>query len=1079
MSRIMRKTGAVMAIFMALMMSLTLLPKNSIVFAEGGKVPVTVEGTYGQTEARAMLDMVNAFRTSEGTEGAAEAWWLDPAGSGEHIAVTGLQPLVYDYALERRAMLRAAEIAVQFSHTRPDGSKAVNLAEGVNGENIAMGEGSYGTAESIFNSWLEANETTFDAQGHRVNMLGGYLVSGGKVYQGFLNTIGIGHFVYDGVDYWVQEFGEAPTGEAATDPTDAAEAVSVNVTETMINSTSMTLGTDIRMAYQEEFDLTSADITTSASITNTNLNRTHSFPVAAEYTWENLDESYLSLDGSKITAVATGEGRLRVTDTFGNSQTVPVTIDKKSIKDAIITPAVSAATYKTYVKIPFSEIEPKVTVDGRDLKMGTDYYIGWFDTAENKTMNLREPGGTLSSGSTPDIKVSFYGMNNYEGAVIDGYTIPLEPFDGLEVFTEDPTDVSLTYGETAEIAIQSTLPGNSFWDAEISVADKDILETSTKYELIGNSKCETLVITPKRAGKTTIEYRIPAKEKEYTASNTLIINVNIEPKDMTDIAQISGLGTYTWTGEPVEVEPVVRAGDDVLVKGDDYTVSYLINGEAVEAPIGNQQEKTIVTLVVTGTGNRYSGTASAEFTISPMSLTVKNIDKSYAYVKGGVKPIPKVTYEGTELTEGTDYTVTYGNNDTVGQSTGSVTVTGKGAYYYAGSKEFLFDITKSDLSRASITPEVCPQTYKTYDKIPFSEIKPEVMVDGKELEIGTDYYIRWLDTAENKTMNLKDPDGTLSSGTTPGINVSFYGINNYEGSIIDGYTIPLEPFNGLEVHTKSPENIELTYGETQEIEIYSSLPGNSFWAPEITLSDNSIVEFSIKDQVSGDSGKHQTLTIMPKKAGETTLEYRIPEKENAYTASNTLVFNITVREQAFEDVVTASFTEPDAIYKYTSPVTKFEPEVEVLLGTRKLVKDEEYTVVYEDNTYAGTAKAIVSPAGELKNFYSGSKTLEFSILPRETELVLSETESTLVYGDEKVITFSGAASASEIVTAVSGDKDAVEVTVNKKDGDSGEIIIRGTGEGTAVIAISQEADNMFSGVSGEITISSHPNQIEL
>ena len=143
--------------------------------------------TYGQTEARKMLSMVNSFRTGS------EAWHYNQ--SGKKVQDKGLKKLTYDYDLERVAMQRATEIAIFFSHTRPNGESCYSLCPNnffAYGENIAAGHLS---ASEVMNGWKETNEK-YEGQGHRRNMLGADY-----------NAIGVGHVVMNGVDYWVQELG--------------------------------------------------------------------------------------------------------------------------------------------------------------------------------------------------------------------------------------------------------------------------------------------------------------------------------------------------------------------------------------------------------------------------------------------------------------------------------------------------------------------------------------------------------------------------------------------------------------------------------------------------------------------------------------------------------------------------------------------------------------------------------------------------------------------------------------------------------------------------------------------------------
>ena len=68
--------------------------------------PVSISVQYGQTEARTILDMINEMRTSS-----TDAWYWKQDDTTKTYC-TNLQPLQYDYDLEKTAMQRAAEIAI-------------------------------------------------------------------------------------------------------------------------------------------------------------------------------------------------------------------------------------------------------------------------------------------------------------------------------------------------------------------------------------------------------------------------------------------------------------------------------------------------------------------------------------------------------------------------------------------------------------------------------------------------------------------------------------------------------------------------------------------------------------------------------------------------------------------------------------------------------------------------------------------------------------------------------------------------------------------------------------------------------
>jgi uncharacterized repeat protein (TIGR02543 family) len=152
--------------------------------------------------ARSMFDSVNSFRTKS------NVWqWNSDDSTKTYYNTSGkttLSPLQYDYDLEKAAMERAKELAVMYSHTRPNGKSNGTITRRSNttyGENIAYG---YSSADSVLEGWIEENES-YSGQGHRRNML----------YQGY-KTIGIGCFYANGRFYWVQEFGNVNGGASAT-----------------------------------------------------------------------------------------------------------------------------------------------------------------------------------------------------------------------------------------------------------------------------------------------------------------------------------------------------------------------------------------------------------------------------------------------------------------------------------------------------------------------------------------------------------------------------------------------------------------------------------------------------------------------------------------------------------------------------------------------------------------------------------------------------------------------------------------------------------------------------------------------
>ena len=195
--------------------------------AETATTPVSISVQYGQTEARTILNMINEMRTSS-----TDAWYWKQDDTTKTYC-TNLQPLQYDYDLEKTAMQRAAEIAIIYSHTRPNNKDTFSafyensVYYTYAGENIAAG---YGTADSVNDGWREDNEL-YAGQGHRRNMLNSKF-----------NCVGIGHVYYNGFHYWVENF---------------AYRDKVNTTPVSADNTETTLTIPVATSKISNFNITS------------------------------------------------------------------------------------------------------------------------------------------------------------------------------------------------------------------------------------------------------------------------------------------------------------------------------------------------------------------------------------------------------------------------------------------------------------------------------------------------------------------------------------------------------------------------------------------------------------------------------------------------------------------------------------------------------------------------------------------------------------------------------------------------------------------------------------------------------
>lgn len=143
-----------LTVLMVTMFSILTVASQAVLAEGATTTEVQVSVTHKQTESRSMLDDINAFRTGS------DAWYWNSDDSTK-TTLSGLSELTYDYGLEEVAMQRASEIAVSFSHARPNGSRCFTAYEDLDyspatgGENIAAGSTS---ASSVFELWKESSE---------------------------------------------------------------------------------------------------------------------------------------------------------------------------------------------------------------------------------------------------------------------------------------------------------------------------------------------------------------------------------------------------------------------------------------------------------------------------------------------------------------------------------------------------------------------------------------------------------------------------------------------------------------------------------------------------------------------------------------------------------------------------------------------------------------------------------------------------------------------------------------------------------------------------------------------------------
>ena len=273
--------------------------------AGNAAVSLKLKVTYDQTDARSMLKLINDFRTGE------EAWYYKSDGSKTYVK--DLKKLTYDYTLEKAAKQRAAEIALFFSHTRPNGSNCFTALKGnygYTGENICLG---YKDAKTAFIA-LQETDDDYAGQGHRRVMLN-------KNY----NAVGIAKVKYNGYFFYVQEFGYTDKPDTSkTEADDAAKKVTIKV-DTEVDEVRVsnveTSVKKIKLGIEMKSALPSK---ATAMITFENAWRDNDVSVSQKITWSTTSDCVRIVDGELI-GVKAGTATLTA-KAFGKKLKIKVTV---------------------------------------------------------------------------------------------------------------------------------------------------------------------------------------------------------------------------------------------------------------------------------------------------------------------------------------------------------------------------------------------------------------------------------------------------------------------------------------------------------------------------------------------------------------------------------------------------------------------------------------------------------------------------------------------------------------------------------------------------------------------------------
>lgn len=758
---------------------------------------------------------------------------------------------------------------------------------------------------------------------------------------------------------------------------------------------------------------------------------TISYPTRPTEVGDNYSFTITAKADSNYTGTATGTYRVLPLDV---SQSAQVTL---------------AQTEYEYNGEAFKPAVTAVVVNGITLETGKDYAVDYKDN--------------IDAGDKAKVIVTFKG--NYTGSVTSYFTItsPLpnvkdasltisdQTYTGKQItpdvstitiagqtFTKDK-DYTVTYGENKNVGYgQITLTGNKQTCAgtrliEFKINAANINRVCTVKGLVSGQKFAYTgsAIIP----KISVIYRnITLVENEdytiqYSSSNPV--------KAGSYVVVITGKGNYTdhidllymITSVSIDSATVKYAEYDNIYNGsakkpkvtsivteDGTTITDL---NAFDVTYTNNVDAGTATITVKpkSTNSNYTGTASTTFTIEKATIDSCTAEYSGKMMwNNGQAITPEITLKlgNYTLVKGTDYTVTYNNNQNE-TTKAEINVTGTGNF--TGTKTYYFEITRNrtDINDSSIKVNASDLEYDGG-----KEVTPVITVtqNGKLLAEEESYDVAVI----NKT-------------------------KGYEvGSVITVKLTGKDAFAGTREVTFEITAIDLT-GAVAELE-------------KDTFEYTGDAIIPVVKMITTKSGKKITdlseLKVQPSyntNAGTATVT--ITGKTNNYTGSTIKTFEIQKKSIAAADIICEV---KDATYKGSQIQPKTSDEIKVTRNGKKLSLWTDYKIVsYGENINAGKDAGSIVIEGV--NNYTGQKTVYFTINPQSIAGATVNINRSYTYNGKA---WEPQASESDLTVSVNGRPlSSGDYTITRYDNN--------TNAGIATVTVAG-VENYTGTVTGKFTI---------
>lgn len=323
------------------------------------------------------------------------------------------------------------------------------------------------------------------------------------------------------------------------------------------------------------------------------------------------------------------------------------------------------------------------------------------------------------------------------------------------------------------------------------------------------------------------------------------------------------------------------------------------------------------------------------------------------YTGKAIKPKLNIYNGKLCLSEGKDYTLSYGNNvnavsqnavNAKGKRIGPyVTIKGKGNY--SDKQTYYFSIVPRSIENTAKVEDII--VAKTGKNI---KIAPTVTLDGKKLKQGTDYVVSTTEDVNDAIVSLKDPQD---------IPLYVVGKGNYTGAVKFWFTITESVLAGKVTISKIANQV---YNDGAEIK------------PEIkiTYKKKDVTDcFDINYENNTEIGTATVVVTSKKTPDEKDF---IGEAGYSFKGIKKATFKINGLKIT-DTKLGITGKEKMPVFIYSGKKNKPKVNLYNKTGTEQLKEGKDYSISYSNNINVGTATALVTGKGK----YSGTKKITFKI----------------------------------------------------------------------------------------------------